>query len=43
MVTMYNKTADPSEAVPVEKIMEITNSYETEMKTAHSEYQRLEE
>lgn len=28
MVTMYNKTADPSQAVPAEKIMEITNTYE---------------
>lgn len=38
MVTMYNKTADPSAAVPVEKIMEITNCYEKEMKTVHQEY-----
>ena len=28
MVTIYNKTADPSQAVPAEKIMEITNTYE---------------
>ena len=28
MVTIYNKNADPNQAVPVEKIMEITNIYE---------------
>jgi hypothetical protein len=33
---MYNKTVDPNDAVPVEKIIEITNSYEVEMKNANS-------
>ena len=42
MVTIYNKNADPNQAVPVEKIMEITNVYEKEMKEAHSEYEKLE-
>ena len=42
MVNIYNKTADPSQAVPAEKIMEITNTYEQEMRSAHTEYQRLE-
>lgn len=27
MVTMYNKTANPNDAVPVDKIIEITNAY----------------
>lgn len=36
MVTIYNKTANPNQAVPVEKIIEITNVYENEMKNAHS-------
>ncbi len=42
MVSIYNKSANPSDAVPVEKIIEITNSYETEMKNAHTEYEHLE-
>jgi hypothetical protein len=35
-MTMYNKTANPNDAVPVEKIIEITSSYETEMKNANN-------
>ena len=42
MVTMYNKTASPNEAVPVQKIIEITNAYEIEMKNANKEYESLE-
>ena len=34
MVNVYNKTADPNQAVPVEKIMEITTAYEKEMRSA---------
>lgn len=35
IVSVYNKTASPEEAVPVEKILEVTHIYETEMKTVH--------
>ena len=42
MVTIYNKNANPNQAVPVDKIIEITNVYETEMKSAHKQYQYLE-
>ena len=42
MVNVYNKTADPSQAVPVQKIMEITNEYEKQMRSAQDEYESLE-
>lgn len=42
MVTIYNKNASPNDAVPVDKIIEITNTYETEMRSAHNEYEHLE-
>lgn len=42
MVTVYNKTASPEDAVPVDKIIEVTKLYENEMKSTHEEYQNLE-
>lgn len=42
MVSMYNKTANPTEVVPVDKIIEITNHYETEMRSVNAEYENLE-
>lgn len=42
MVTVYNKTASPEDAVPVDKIIEVTKLYENEMRSTHEEYQNLE-
>lgn len=41
MVTAFNKNRSPEEAVPVEKIMEITQSYQEGMKEAQAEYSEL--
>lgn len=38
MVNIYNKNKTPEQAVPVEKIMQITNDYQEGMKAVQSEY-----
>lgn len=41
MVQVYNKNQSPEQAVPVEKIMQITQEYQEGMKEVQSEYNTL--
>ena len=41
MVTIYNQNSSPESAVPVEKIIEITNEYQEGMKEVQKEYNGL--
>ena len=41
MVGRYNKNRSPEEAVPVEKIMQITNEYQQGMQEVQQEYNTL--
>lgn len=41
MVGIYNKNCKPEEAVPVDKIMQITNEYQTGMREVQQEYSTL--
>lgn len=41
MVNIYNKNKSPDEAVPVEKIIQITNEYQEGMKEVQAEYSQL--
>ena len=43
MVEVYNKKRSPEEAVPVEKIMEITSEYQNGMREVQQEYSQLSE
>ena len=41
MVNIYNKNKSPDQAVPVEKIMEITKDYQEGMREVQNEYSAL--
>ena len=41
MVEVYNKNKSPDQAVPVEKIMQITKDYQEGMREAQQEYGKL--
>jgi Mg2+ and Co2+ transporter CorA len=41
MVGIYNKNRSPEEAVPVDKIVQITNDYHTGMQEVQQEYNTL--
>ena len=41
MVSIYNKNKSPEEAVPVDKIIQITHDYQQGMKEVHTEYNTL--
>lgn len=41
MVNIYNKNRSPEEAVPVDKIMQITNEYQEGMREVQQEYNTL--
>ena len=41
MVGIYNKKRSPEEAVPVDKIIEITTQYQSGMKEVQTEYNVL--
>lgn len=41
MVGIYNRNRSPEEAVPVDKIMQITNEYQEGMREVQAEYNTL--